>query len=130
MKLDTVLFSRLALFIDYFWFGLLKVIGMSPAAGLVSALQAATLPWLPPNAFLIGFGAFEVVLGICLLMPKFTKWAYPVMWLHMAMTFLPLALLPQLSWSAPLVPTIVGQYILKNFVLVMLGVWVWKSKIK
>lgn len=127
MQPNFVLFSRLALFIDYFWFGLLKIIGLSPAAGLVGALQAATLPWLPANTFLIGFGVFEVVLGICLLVPKLTKWAYPVMWLHMATTFLPLLLLPELSWSAPLAPTLVGQYILKNFALVMLGVWVWKQ---
>jgi uncharacterized membrane protein YkgB len=36
----------------------------------------------------------------------------------MITTFLPLIFLPGESWQAPFVPTLVGQYIIKNLVLV------------
>ena len=37
------LLSRLALAVVYFWFGALKLIGVSPASALVARLQATTL---------------------------------------------------------------------------------------
>lgn len=127
MELNLLTASRFALSIDYVWFGALKVLGLSPAAALVIALQKATLPFLPDNVFLFVFGIFEVALGVLLLFPRFTKWVYPVMWAHMVTTFLPLFVLPEFSWQSLLVPTLVGQYILKNFALVMLSVWVYRE---
>ena len=36
----------------------------------------------------------------------------------MIMTFMPLFMLPEVTWSAFLVPTLEGQYIIKNLVII------------
>jgi uncharacterized membrane protein YkgB len=37
------------------------------------------------------------------------------------MVFLPLILLPNMTWTGPFVPTLEGQYIIKNVVLLALA---------
>jgi hypothetical protein len=39
----------------------------------------------------------------------------------MIKTMLPLALVTDLTWQAPMVPTLAGQYIIKNIVIVALA---------
>jgi putative oxidoreductase len=41
----------------------------------------------------------------------------PLLLLHVVLTLLPLLLLPGLTWQSPLVPTLEGQYIIKNLVI-------------
>lgn len=111
----------LALAIVYGWFGMLKVLGLSPASPLVLSLLAVTLPWADPAAFLVAFGAFETLIGLLFFFPVAVRLTMALMALHMGMTFLPLVLLPAQAWAAPFVPTMEGQYILKNLVLLALG---------
>lgn len=113
--------ARAAFFVVYFWFGVLKVLGVSPASPLVDALLAATMPWIEPATFNILFGLFEMAIGTLFLLPKCDRVTLPVFVAHIAMTMLPLFLLPSLVWTAPFVPTLEGQYILKNLVLVALA---------
>ncbi len=113
--------ARAAFFVVYFWFGVLKVVGTSPASPLVDALLAATLPSIEPAAFHVAFGFFEMAIGTLFLFPKCDRVTLPVFVAHIAMTMLPLFLLPSLVWTAPFVPTMEGQYILKNLVLVALA---------
>jgi uncharacterized membrane protein len=116
MKVST--YSRLALFVVYFWFGMLKVIGMSAATPLVEKLFTRTVPFMPFSTFLIVFGLFEVLIGILFLFRKTTKIAKVLFAIHMVATFLPLVLVPAASWTAFLVPTLEGQYIIKNIALI------------
>ena len=51
---------RYSLAIIFIWFGLLKPLGMSPAAELV----ANTVYWLPPDVFLPILGWWEVAIGV------------------------------------------------------------------
>ena len=114
--------SRVALFIIFVWFGFLKTIGMSPAAELVVALMNATfLEGFSPDLFLIGFGWFEVLLGILVLFPKLERITFLLLGFHMITTVMPLFLIPEITWYAPFVPTLVGQYIIKNLALVSIG---------
>lgn len=113
--------SRLSIFIVFFWFGVLKVLGVSPADGLVEALHAKTIPFLPFASFFVILGLWEMAIGILFLLPKFTKYAFYLFIAQMATTFLPLLLTPDLVWQAFLVPNLVGQYIIKNVMLVALG---------
>ncbi|MEP7127332.1 MAG: hypothetical protein ABI729_00635, partial [Chitinophagales bacterium] len=41
---------------------------------------------------------------------------------HMITTFGPLILLPEYTWKAFLVPTLAGHYIIKNLILIALGI--------
>ena len=114
-------FGRFALFAVYFWFGILKLIGTSPANPLVEELLGATMPWIPFATFIVAFGVFEMVVGILFLRKGLERLAIFLLLAHMVMTFLPLALLPEVAWQGFLTPTIEGQYIIKNLVFIAFG---------
>ncbi len=113
--------SRAALFVVYFWFGALKVFGASPATPMVLELQHMTLPFISPATFLLAFGVFEMLIGIGFIIPRWERVVIPLMVLHMISTALPLVLLPHMVWTAWFVPTLEGQYIIKNVALVALA---------
>jgi uncharacterized membrane protein YphA (DoxX/SURF4 family) len=112
-------FGRIALFIIYAWFGILKIVGMSPATPLVTALMAKTVPsFIPPHVFLILLGSFETLIGLMFLFPRLQKPATILFVLHMLMVWSPLVLTPGMVWQALFVPTLEGQYIIKNLALI------------
>lgn len=113
-------FARSALFVVYFWFGILKVIGASPASHMVLALLEKTMPFITPEKFLILFGGFEMLIGLLFLSSRFTKIALGLVALHLLAVVLPLVLLPEMTWQGFLVPTLEGQYIIKNILIVAL----------
>lgn len=113
--------SRIALAIVYIWFGALKLIGESPANPLVSDLLERTLPFLTFDQFIIFLGIFEVAIGALFLLPRAQAFAVGLVIPHIVMTTGPLLLLPQIAWSSPLVPTLEGQYIIKNVLIVALA---------
>jgi uncharacterized membrane protein YkgB len=114
---------RIGLGIVFVWFGALKFLGLSPAADLV----ARTVYWgVDPALFIPVLGWWEVIIGVCLMDPGrifglgrwLTRAGIFLLLLQMPGTFLPLVLLPEITWQRPLVPTIEGQYILKNLVII------------
>lgn len=117
-------FARLSLFAIYFWFGSLKVIGSSPANPLVQRLLEQTMPWITFDTFIILFGVLEALIGLLFLIRNawISRLTIALMWLHMATTMLPLFVLPQIAWSGPFVPTLEGQYIIKNIALIALTI--------
>jgi hypothetical protein len=106
--------------IKFIYFGLLKIFQLSPAEELVRQLQILVLPAISGPGFLIFLGSVEVGIGLLFLVKRITPVATITFALHMITTFLPFFLLPQLTWLAPGVPTLTGQYILKNIALVAL----------
>ncbi|MDA1168809.1 MAG: hypothetical protein O3A36_00545 [bacterium] len=64
------------------------------------------------------FGIFEVLIGILFLFSKFDRLSILLFALHMVMTGMVLILLPTVSWDAPFVPTLEGQYVIKNIALI------------
>lgn len=115
--------SRVALFVVYFWFGFLKIIGLSPASGVVERLFNESLgSFMAFGPFLIAFGIFECVIGILFLVRGAERVVIPVMLAHMVMTSGPLVLLPAEIWTGFMVPTLEGQYIIKNLALIALAV--------
>lgn len=118
----SVPLSRFGLFVIFFWFGLLKVLGLSPASGVVQRLFEHTIPWMPFSTFIILFGLLEVAIGILFLIKGVERIVIPLLFIHMITTFGPLFLLPQETWSAFMVPTLEGQYIIKNLALIAAAV--------
>jgi uncharacterized membrane protein YkgB len=110
--------ARFGLFVVFFWFGLLKVVGLSPATELVQQLFAQTVDFISFSHFIILFGLFECLIGILFLIRGAERVVIPLLFLHMITTFLPLFLLPSETWSGFLVPTLEGQYIIKNLVII------------
>lgn len=122
-----ILLGRISLFVIYFWFGILKVLGISPAEPLVNNLFDQILAGIIPfDAFSRGFGLFECGIGIIWLFPQLTRWSLYILLFHMISTFLPVLLLPNDTWHSWFTPTLVGQYIIKNFALIALGMIIFQ----
>ena len=110
---------RLPLFIIFFWFGLLKVIELSPARQLIID-TVFCIPFLSAEAWVIVIGYWEMLIAIFFLTKRTTFLAMILLFLQMSGTFMPLILLPDISFqsSNPLLPTIEGQYIIKNIIII------------
>ena len=117
----TFLLAHISIFVVFFWFGLLKVIGTSPAYDLVDALRAITIPWWPMESFFVVLGLAEMIIGLLFLSKRTEKLAIAILIPHMCTTFLPLIMLPDISWQGLLTPTLPGQYIIKNIIIVALA---------
>jgi len=113
--------ARFALFVVFFWFGILKVFELSPAGPLVIDLLQRTLPFMEPTLFLRLFGGYEMLIGLVFLIPGLERAAIALLFPHMIATFGPLIFLPSVTWSGFLVPTLEGQYIIKNLVIIALA---------
>jgi len=123
----ALIVGRISLALIYIWFGVLKIFGLSPASLLIFELYSRTITFIPFTSFYALFSAFEVVIGLLLLFPKMTKVAFMLMTIHLFTTVLPLVLLPALAWNGFLVPTLEGQYIIKNAALFALGLLIYVS---
>lgn len=114
--------ARLGIFVIYFWFGLLKVIDASPASPLVEELFENTIGFMPFSVFIILFGLFEMLIGLLFVIRGMERVVMPLLLIHMVTTFMPLIMVPAATWSSLLVPTMEGQYIIKNLVLIATAV--------
>lgn len=111
----SILIMRISLAIVYIWFGALKVFGMSPAGELVEE----TVYWFRPEIFIPILGICEVIIGLGLLVKKLVPITIFLLLLHMGVTFFPVFILQTVCFNAfPYCPTLVGQYIIKNLVLI------------
>jgi len=112
---------RWSIAIVYLWFGGLKLVNASPAAELV----VQTVFWLPPRAAMIFIGGWEVLIGLGLLFtqPLILRATLFLLWLQIAGTFQVFILLPRVAFQGgnPLLPTLEGQYAIKNLVLITAG---------
>jgi len=113
--------ARLAFFVVFFWFGFIKLIGISPAGPLAESLVAQTFgsSWFDP-LFLV-LALIECVIGILFLFPKTVRIIIPILFIHMIIVCSPLILLPEQTWQSFLAPTVEGQYIIKNIVIIALA---------
>ncbi|WP_343487906.1 DoxX family membrane protein [Allomuricauda sp. d1] len=119
MKLWGMPALRISFAIIFFWFGILKPFGLSAAEGLLKA----TVAWLPfgsPEQWLSIIGWWEVVIGITFLFRLTTRIAIALLFIQMVGTFMPLVILPEVTFqdSNILMPTIEGQYIIKNLMVI------------
>ena len=117
-KILGIPFARLAIFVVYFWFGILKLVGSSPANPLVDALLAQTLPFITFSQFIIILGVFEMIIGVAFLIPRLERLAIFLLIPHLFVTIMPLILLPGMTWQSTFIPTLEGQYIIKNILII------------
>jgi putative oxidoreductase len=110
---------RVSLGIVFVWFGALKVAGVSAVGGLV----AGTVPLLDSAWFVPVLGAVEIVIGVAFATGRLLRVVLPVFAAHMAGTFLVLIALPDVAFQGanPLVLTAVGEFVVKNLVLLTAG---------
>jgi uncharacterized membrane protein YphA (DoxX/SURF4 family) len=112
---------RVSIGIIYLWFGVLKFFsGVSPAEELAKqTIHLLTFKMIGPEISLLILAIWESTVGILLIAGIYTTITIRIVLIHMFCTFAPLFLLPGLSFtSAPLSLTLVGQYIIKNIVII------------
>lgn len=116
---------RISIGIIFLWFGLLKYFpGASPAEELaIDTIKIISFGMIPDQAINIILATWELLIGIGLLTGKIMRITLILLFLQMPGTFLPVFLFPELVFETiPFVPTIEGQYIFKNIVLISAGI--------
>ena len=120
MSAHGVRLLRLSLAVTFIWFGMLKVVGVSPVRDLV----AHTVYWVSPEFFVPFLGVWEVVVGLGLLFAVAIRLTLLLFWLQLAGTFLVLILRPDIAFQQganPLLLTTEGEFVIKNLVLISAG---------
>ncbi|MBC8100202.1 MAG: DoxX family protein [Armatimonadetes bacterium] len=115
---------RISLGIIFLWFGALKFFPNLSAAEEIATRTISTLTFgiVTPAVSLPVLAAWEVLIGLGLLSGRFTRITLALLWLQMLGTVTPLVLFPTETWTVfPIAPTLEGQYIIKNLVLVSAG---------
>jgi uncharacterized membrane protein YkgB len=117
----AVVLMRIGLGIVFFWFGMLKFFpGLSPAQDLaIRTIDLLTFRLIPANLSLVLLAVWECVIGLGLISSKFLRGTILLLLIQMLGTVTPLVLFPSEAFVAvPIAPTLEGQYIIKNIVLV------------
>ncbi len=114
--------ARVAVFIVYFYFGILKLLDLSPASPLAASLTAKTIGAEHFHAAFILLAVFECLIGLLFLFPRATRVVIPLLLVHMAIVCAPLVLIPDQVWSRMFVPNLEGQYIIKNVVIIAVAI--------
>jgi uncharacterized membrane protein YkgB len=112
---------RIALAVVFLWFGGLKLIpGLSPAEDLAGrTIETLTFGVVPAAVALPILALWEVAIGVGLLAGRWMRATLLLLFVQMLGTITPLLLFPTETWTRfPIAPTLEGQYIIKNVVLV------------
>ena len=115
---------RVSLGIVFFWFGVLKFFpGLSPAQDLaIRTIQILTFGLISPSLAIILLAVWECLIGIGLIFNLFMRVTLLLLWLQMLGTVTPILFFPhEVFTHIPYAPTLEGQYIIKNIVLISAG---------
>ena len=112
---------RVSLGIIFLWFGVLKFFpGLSPAQDLAArTIEQLSFGIVQPSVSLPVLAAWECLIGIGLISGRFLRATLLLLFVQMLGTMTPLVLFPAETFTVfPIAPTLEGQYIIKNIVLV------------
>ncbi len=112
---------RVGLGIVFLWFGLLKFFpGLSPAEDLAArTIQDLTFGAVRPDISIPVLAAWETVIGLGLITGRFLRATLLLLAVQMLGTLMPLVLYPAETFTRfPYAPTLEGQYIIKNVVII------------
>lgn len=121
MARHGVTLLRVSLGIVFFWFGVLKFFpGLSPASELaVATIDQLTFGRMPPEIAINVLAAWECLIGLGLIFNVAMRATLLLLWVQMLGTITPIFLFPELVFTrVPYAPTLEGQYIIKNVVLI------------
>ena len=111
---------RISIGVIFFWFGALKFWpDLSPADELAAAtIDKLFFGFIPEVVARISLALLETAIGLGLITGRYMRLTLLLLVGQMFGTVTPLFLFPEVTWSDVLVPTLEGQYILKNIVFV------------
>jgi uncharacterized membrane protein YphA (DoxX/SURF4 family) len=120
-----VLILRLSLGVVFLWFGVLKFFPcLSPAEELAGrTIHTLTFGLIPARTAVIILAAWESLIGLGLILGAFMRITLLLLFLQMVGAAMPLVLFPnEVFTQFPYAPTLEGQYIIKNVVLISAAV--------
>src|SRR6266550_2209283 len=112
---------RISLGIVFLWFGALKFFpGLSPASDLAArTIETLTFGTVHAAVSVPLLATWECLIGVGLLFGIFMRATLLLLAVQMAGTLMPLVLFPgEVFTRVPYAPTLEGQYIIKNAVLI------------
>ena len=116
---------RVTLGIVFVWFGILKFFpNVSPAQELATrTITVLTTGLVPDWLALPLLAAWECLIGLGLLLGRGLRGILLLLYVQMLGTLTPLVLFPSEVFAIiPYVPTLEGQYIIKNLVMISAGI--------
>jgi uncharacterized membrane protein YphA (DoxX/SURF4 family) len=119
-----VVLLRISLGVVFFWFGALKFFpGLSPAQDLAArTIEVLTFGRMPPGVSLPILALWECAIGLGLITGLWMRATLLLLFAQMLGTLTPLFFFPAEAFTrVPYAPTLEGQYIVKNLVLVSAG---------
>jgi uncharacterized membrane protein YkgB len=121
MARNGVLLLRVAVGIVYLWFGLLKFFPHSSPAEMLAGetIQKLTGDRIAPEIALPVLAAWECLIGLGMISGVALRATIFLLLLQLAGTVTPLLFFPHATFTHfPLVPTLEGQYIIKNIIII------------
>lgn len=116
---------RVSVGIVFLWFGILKFVpGLSPAQDLaIRTTNILTFGLVPPATSILLLAAWETIIGMGLLFGIFMRATLLLLFIQMLGTMTPLLFFPnEVFTHFPYAPTLEGQYIIKNMVIISAGI--------
>ncbi|HUG27553.1 MAG TPA: DoxX family protein [Gemmatimonadales bacterium] len=115
---------RISVGVVFLWFGALKFFpGLSPAQDLaLRTMDVLTFGQVPARVAIVVLAAWECLIGVGLVFGVFLRATLLLLFVQMLGTMTPIFLFPgEVFTRVPYAPTLEGQYILKNLVLISAG---------
>ena len=112
---------RVALGVIFLWFGFLKFFpGVSSEEAIATrTMGVLSLGLLSPNVSRVLLATWECAIGLGLLTHKALRVTLLLLFTQMLGTLMPLLIFPGATFARiPFVPSLQGQFIIKNFVLI------------
>lgn len=125
MARNGIRLLRVSLGIVFFWFGFLKFFpGLSPATELATkTIDMLTFGAVPSGVAINVLAVWESAIGLGLIFGVAMRVTLLLLFVQMLGTITPIFLFPELVFTRiPYAPTLEGQYIIKNIVLVSAGI--------
>jgi len=119
-----ILVLRISLGLVFFWFGILKFFpGLSPAQDLAArTIAIITFGSIPTAISVLLLAVWECLIGLGLIFGVFMRATLLLLFLQMLGTITPVFFFPhEVFTQIPYAPTLEGQYIIKNLVLISAG---------
>jgi len=115
---------RISLGIVFFWFGVLKFFpGLSPAQDLATrTIEILTFGQIPATTSILILATWECLIGLGLIFGVWMRATLLLLFVQMLGTITPMFFFPNETFTQiPYAPTLEGQYIIKNIVLISAG---------
>ena len=129
-QISLVYILAISIGVIYLWFGVLKFFpNASPAEELAkNTIDILTFHIIPSNSSIILLATWETLVGLFLILNIWRRTTVVIAIIHIIFTFSPIFILTEQVFSnTPFQLSLVGQYILKNLIIIVCLLLLYKS---